>query len=213
MKINGTKFSRNCLGNTLQKTFNNDYFKEIFRNNESLADYGKEIIDDLFNMEEEEEYRTTIYLEENIRKEYLLNIYNIVTRTNFEKIKFYDNIFFLLIKISDKIIYIFRYEINEKSLELIYYTSFCIAYKFETGKIISFSTFDKYRDGSLIEKDALRECEIKINELLNFNYLIAYPNDFLQIYENIENTESNKTLDNLSKLMIKFALFTKRFIE
>ena len=136
MKINGTKFSRNCLGNTLKKTFDNDYFKEIFRHNESLADYGKEIIDNLFNMEEE--YMTTIYLEENIRKEYLLNIYKIVTRTNFEKIKFYDNIFFLLIKISDKLIYMFRYEINEKSLELIYYISFCIAYKFETGKITLF---------------------------------------------------------------------------
>ena len=107
----------------------------------------------------------------------------------------------------EKLLYFKKCAILNKTFFLLILVLFILVYS------ISFSTFDKYRDGSLIEKDALREYEKTINELLNYNYLIAYPDDFLQIYENIENTQSNKTLDNLSKLMIKFALFTKRFIE
>ena len=206
------ELSQNRLDNKIIKiSFDDNFYKIIFWYNDSLGEYGKDIIENLFNTEDN--YMTDIYLNDYLRIKYLSIVYNILKRTNIAKKKFYDNILFLCSKIADKLISIFRYEINEKALELIYYGALCIAYKFETRRIIKFSTFETCLKKCLIKKNELRIFEVKINELLNYNYLVSYPLDFLEIYENMDKTQSNKELDTVCKLLIKFALFTKRFSQ
>lgn len=209
MRMNRINLIRNILANnTVPKTIDEEFYKEIFWNNDSLREYGKEIIEHLLNKEDES--LTNICLNENFRIKYLSIIYTIIKNSDENK-KFYDNIFFFVVKISDKLISHFRYEINEKALELIYYGAFCIAIKYETGTPINFSVFENCLKDCLIKKNELILFEITINELLNYNYLFSYPEDFLQIYENIDKTQSIKELDLICKLLIKFELFTNRF--
>ena len=210
--MNKKKNLKNKLdNNNIKITFDDNYYKNIFCNNNFLKEYGKEIIKNLFNTEDN--HMTDIYLDEYLRIKYLSTVYNILTKANYKKKKFNDNILFIITKITDKLISQFRYDINEKALELIYYGALCIAYKLETGRIIKFSTFETCLKRCLINKNLLRTFEKTINNILNYNYLFSYPNDFLEIYKNMDKTQSIKELDNVCKLLIKFALFTKKFSE
>lgn len=210
--MNKKKILKNSLdNNTIKITFDDNYYKKIFWNNDFLKEYGKEIIENLFNTENN--HMIVIYLDEYLRIKYLSTVYNILTKANYTKKKFNDNILFIITKISDKLISQFRYDINEKALELIYFGALCIAYKLETGRIIKFSTFETCLKHCLINKKLLKIFEKTINDILDYNYLFSYLSDFLEIYKNMDKAQSIKDLDNVCKLLIKFALFTKKFSE
>lgn len=191
----------------IEKKKDDDFYKMIFCNNETIGEYGKEIIIDLLNTEDK--FMTKIILNEPFRIKYLSIIYNILIRSKIEKKIFYDNIIFLSVKMSDKLIYLLRNEINEQILQLIYFGSLYISYKFETGKSIQSSTFECLK-GCLINADEVKIFEITICKLLKYNFIVSYPEDILQIFENIEDTGKNKQLDCFCRLIIKFSMFTNR---
>ena len=208
MKKKRTKASWKILAyDIIEKKKDDDFYKMFFCNNETIGEYGKEIIIDLLNTEDK--FMTKIILNEPFRIKYLSIIYNILIRTKIEKKIFYDNIFFLSVKMSDKLIYLLRNEINEQILQLIYFGSLYISYKFETGKSIQSSTFECLKD-CLINADEVKIFEITICKLLNYNFIVSYPEDILQIFENIEDTGKNKQLDCFCRLIIKFSMFTNR---
>ena len=117
--MNKIKALKNILGNnTLKKTFNDDCFKILFPNNNLLGEYGQEIIEYLLN--KEDEYLANIYLGEKLRIKFLSIIYNIIIRIDIENKNFDDNIFFLSVTITDRLISLLRFDINnEKDLELL----------------------------------------------------------------------------------------------
>jgi len=212
MRKNDSIVSRRILeNNTLEIIQDEDFFKLVFYSDSFLGEYGNFIISDI--LKKEEEFKTNIRISESIRDKYLSILYNIIKKLPSKYKSSFNNIFFLTVKMTDKLINILKKKINSKYLQLIYYGSICLAYKFETQMFIEYSWIkNKIKDCIINEKELL-DFEWKIHKLLNYNYIIPSPHDFLKIYEYIDETDSNKELDNLCKFLINFALFINSLAE
>ena len=93
--------------------------------------------------------------------------------------------------------------LDDKTLQLICFTSLFIAYKYETGYYFLIEDLIKHTEDSLVTKEQVLKFEYEINSLLDFEYLIVYPNDFLKHYE---------LIDNYNKNIYYFCLFLIDFI-
>ena len=106
-----------------------------------------------------------------------------------------EEIHYLSINIFDRVLYKY-YEkkkiLNEETLQLICFTSLFIAYKYETGYYFLIEDLINHTEDSLVTKEQVLKFEYEINSLLNFDYLIVYPSDFIKHYELIDNINNKK---------------------
>ena len=117
-----------------------------------------------------------------------------------------EEIHYLSINIFDRVLYKYyknKKILDDKTLQLICFTSLFIAYKYETGYYFLIEDLIKHTEDSLVTKEQVLKFEYEINSLLDFEYLIVYPNDFLKHYE---------LIDNYNKNIYYFCLFLIDFI-
>ena len=106
-----------------------------------------------------------------------------------------EEIHFLSINIFDRVLYKYyekKKNLNEKTLQLICFTSLFIAYKYETGFYFLIDDLISHTEDALVTKEQVLKFEYEINSLLNFDYLIVYPSHFLKHYELIDNVNNKK---------------------
>ena len=169
------------------------------------------------------EYRKDIFLsllkeEKNNIPDYTLlkNIITPETRLKYilfliqvcDKITNKEEIHYLSINIFDRVLikyYQMNKIINEKILQLICFTSLFIAYKYETGFYFLIDDLINHTEDSLVTKEQVLKFEYEINSLLDFDYLIVYPSDFLKHYELIDNI-SNKKIYYFCLYLIDFII-------
>ena len=119
-----------------------------------------------------------------------------------------EEIHFLSINIFDRVLYQYyekKKNLNEKTLQLICFTSLFIAYKYETGFYFLIDDLISHTEDALVTKEQVLKFEYEINSLLNFDYLIVYPSHFLKHYELIDNV-NNKKIYYFCLYLIDFVL-------
>ena len=169
------------------------------------------------------EYRKDIFLtllreEKNNIPDYTL-IKNIIapeTRLKYilfliqvcDKITNKEEIHYLSINIFDRVLikyYQMNKIINEKILQLICFTALFIAYKYETCFYFLIDDLINHTEDSLVTKEQVLKFEYEINSLLDFEYLVVYPSDFLKHYELIDSI-SNKKIYYFCLYLIDFII-------
>ena len=204
-------------GSNFKKLFSNDNL--VMNYNSTILPKNNSDIDEIFellsikyvsNPQYVIEYRKDIFLsllkeEKNNTPDYALikNIIEPETRLKYilfliqvcDKITNKEEIHYLSINIFDRVLmkyYQMNKIINEKILQLICFTSLFIAYKYETGFYFLIDDLINHTEDSLVTKEQVLKFEYEINSLLDFDYLIVYPSDFLKHYELIDNITNKK---------------------
>ena len=204
-------------GSNFKKLFSNDNL--VMNYNSTILPKNNSDIDEIFellsikyvsNPQYVIEYRKDIFLsllkeEKNNTPDYGLikNIIEPETRLKYilfliqvcDKITNKEEIHYLSINIFDRVLikyYQMNKIINEKILQLICFTSLFIAYKYETGFYFLIDDLINHTEDSLVTKEQVLKFEYEINSLLDFDYLIVYPSDFLKHYELIDNIINKK---------------------
>ena len=204
-------------GSNFKKLFSNDNL--VMNYNSTILPKNNSDIDEIFellsikyvsNPQYVIEYRKDIFLsllkeEKNNTPDYALmkNIIESETRLKYilfliqvcDKITNKEEIHYLSINIFDRVLikyYQMNKIINEKILQLICFTSLFIAYKYETGFYFLIDDLINHTEDSLVTKEQVLKFEYEINSLLDFDYLIVYPSDFLKHYELIDNITNKK---------------------
>ena len=129
-------------------------------------------------------------IDEDTRLKYILFLIQVCDRiTNREEIHYLSiNIFDrVLTKYSEK-----KKRLDEKTLQLICFCALFIAYKYETGYYFLIDDLIKHTEDSLVTKAQILKFENVVHSLLDFDYLIVYPSDFLKHYELIDDINSKK---------------------
>ena len=219
--VNGSNFKKLFKNNNLILNYNsvispkkNSEFDEIFEllsikyvsNPQYVIQYRKDI------------FLTLLKEEKNFSPNYseLNNIINAETRLKYilfliqvcDRITTKEEIHYLSINIFDRVIskyYEQKKILTEKTLQLICFTSLFIAYKYETGYYFLIDDLINHTEDSLVTKEQVLKFEYEINSLLDFDYLIVYPSDFLKHYELIDNI-SNKKIYYFCLYLIDFIL-------
>lgn len=202
--INGSNFKK-ILGNNNLMLFNNtsknEEYDEIFQllsikyiNDPQYAiQYRKDIFITLLK---DEKNNTPDYtklsniITDETRLKYILFLIQVC-----DKITTKEEIHYLSINIFDRVLYYYYQKnknINEKTLQLICFTSLFIAYKYETGYYFLIDDLINHTEDSLVTKEEVLKFEYEINIMLNFEYLIVYPSDLLKHYELIDNINNKK---------------------
>ena len=217
-------------GNNFKKLFTNN--NSVMNYNSIILPKNNSEIDEIFellsikyvsNPQYVIEYRKDIFLtllreEKNNIPDYTL-IKNIIapeTRLKYilfliqvcDKITNKEEIHYLSINIFDRVLvkyYQMNKIINEKILQLICFTALFIAYKYETGFYFLIDDLINHTEDSLVTKEQVLKFEYEINSLLDFEYLVAYPSDFLKHYELIDSI-SNKKIYYFCLYLIDFII-------
>ena len=219
--INGNNFKKLFTNNNLVMNYNNI----ILPKNNSEIDEIFELLSIKYvsNPQYVIEYRKDIFLtllreEKNNIPDYTL-IKNIIapeTRLKYilfliqvcDKITNKEEIHYLSINIFDRVLvkyYQMNKIINEKILQLICFTALFIAYKYETGFYFLIDDLINHTEDSLVTKEQVLKFEYEINSLLDFEYLVVYPSDFLKHYELIDSI-SNKKIYYFCLYLIDFII-------
>lgn len=206
--VNGSNFKKLFANNNIILNHNNansskknSEIDEIFNlfsikyvsNPQYVIPYRKEIF---LNLLKEEKNNTPNYsqfdfiINQETRLKYILFLIQVCERiTNKEEIHY------LSINIFDRVLYKFKEKkkiLNEKILQLICFTSLFIAYKYETGYYFLIDDLINHTEDSLVTKDQVLKFEYEIHSLLDFDYLLVYPSDFIKHYELIDNINNEK---------------------
>ena len=217
-------------GNNFKKLFTNN--NSVMNYNSIILPKNNSEIDEIFellsikyvsNPQYVIEYRKDIFLtllreEKNNIPDYTL-IKNIIapeTRLKYilfliqvcDKITNKEEIHYLSINIFDRVLikyYQMNKIINEKILQLICFTALFIAYKYETGFYFLIDDLINHTEDSLVTKEQVLKFEYEINSLLDFEYLVVYPSDFLKHYELIDSI-SNKKIYYFCLYLIDFII-------
>ena len=206
--VNGSNFKKLFGNDNLFMNLNNSkYIKqnpeidEIFNllsikyvsNPQYVVQYRKDI---LLTLLKEEKNNSANYIEfenilsQDIRLKYILFLIQVC-----DKITYKEEIHYLSINIFDRMLNIYyekKKTLTEKTLQLMCFTSLFIAYKYETGYYFLLDDLINHTEDSLITKEQVLKFEYEINSLLDFDYLIVYPSDFLKHYELIDNINNKK---------------------
>ena len=206
--VNGSNFKKLFGTNNLILNYNkvnpsktNEEIDEIFNllsikhvsNPQYVIQYRKDIFltllkDEKNNSPNYSEFNNIISQETRLK--YILFLIQVCDRITTK-----EEIHYLSINIFDRVLYKY-YEkkkiLNEKTLQLICFTALFIAYKYETGYYFLIDDLISHTEDSLVTKEQVLKFEYEINALLDFDYLIVYPSDFLKHYELIDNINNNK---------------------
>ena len=219
--INGNNFKKLFTNNNLVMNYNsiilpknNSEIDEIFEllsikyvsNPQYVIEYRKDIF--LTLLREEKNNIPDYTLIKNIiapetRLKYILFLIQVC-----DKITNKEEIHYLSINIFDRVLikyYQMNKIINEKILQLICFTSLFIAYKYETGFYFLIDDLINHTEDSLVTKEQVLKFEYEINSLLDFEYLVVYPSDFLKHYELIDSI-SNKKIYYFCLYLIDFII-------
>ena len=219
--INGSNFKKLFTNNNLVMNYNsiilpknNSEIDEIFEllsikyvsNPQYVIEYRKDIF--LTLLREEKNNIPDYTLIKNIiapetRLKYILFLIQVC-----DKITNKEEIHYLSINIFDRVLikyYQMNKIINEKILQLICFTALFIAYKYETGFYFLIDDLINHTEDSLVTKEQVLKFEYEINSLLDFEYLVAYPSDFLKHYELIDSI-SNKKIYYFCLYLIDFII-------
>ena len=206
--INGSNFKKLFTNNNLVMNYNsiilpknNSEIDEIFEllsikyvlNPQYVIEYRKDIF--LTLLREEKNNIPDYTLIKNIiapetRLKYILFLIQVC-----DKITNKEEIHYLSINIFDRVLvkyYQTNKIINEKILQLICFTALFIAYKYETGFYFLIDDLINHTEDSLVTKEQVLKFEYEINSLLDFEYLVVYPSDFLKHYELIDSISIKK---------------------
>ena len=202
--IKGSNFKKLFGNNNLPIYYNNkrnEEYDEIFQllsikyvnNPQYVIQYRKDIF---MNLLKEEANNSPDYsklnniISDDTRLKYILFLIQVC-----DKITTKEEIHYLSINIFDRVVICYHEKnkiINEKILQLICFTSLFIAYKYETGYYFLLDDLINHTEDSLVTKEEVLKFEYEINSMLNFDYLIVYPSDFLKHYELIDNINNKK---------------------
>ena len=219
--INGSNFKKLFTNNNLVMNYNsiilpknNSEIDEIFEllsikyvsNPQYVIEYRKDIF--LTLLREEKNNIPDYTLIKNIiapetRLKYILFLIQVC-----DKITNKEEIHYLSINIFDRVLikyYQMNKIINEKILQLICFTALFIAYKYETGFYFLIEDLINHTEDSLVTKEQVLKFEYEINSLLDFEYLVVYPSDFLKHYELIDSI-SNKKIYYFCLYLIDFII-------
>ena len=219
--INGSNFKKLFTNNNLVMNYNsiilpknNSEIDEIFEllsikyvsNPQYVIEYRKDIF--LTFLREEKNNIPDYTLIKNIiapetRLKYILFLIQVC-----DKITNKEEIHYLSINIFDRVLikyYQMNKIINEKILQLICFTALFIAYKYETGFYFLIDDLINHTEDSLVTKEQVLKFEYEINSLLDFEYLVVYPSDFLKHYELIDSI-SNKKIYYFCLYLIDFII-------
>ena len=219
--INGNNFKKLFTNNNLVMNYNsiilpknNSEIDEIFEllsikyvsNPQYVIEYRKDIF--LTLLREEKNNIPDYTLIKNIiapetRLKYILFLIQVC-----DKITNKEEIHYLSINIFDRVLikyYQMNKIINEKILQLICFTALFIAYKYETGFYFLIDDLINHTEDSLVTKEQVLKFEYEINSLLDFEYLVVYPSDFLKHYELIDSI-SNKKIYYFCLYLIDFII-------
>ena len=219
--INGNNFKKLFTNNNLVMNYNsiilpknNSEIDEIFEllsikyvsNPQYVIEYRKDIF--LTLLREEKNNIPDYTLIKNIiapetRLKYILFLIQVC-----DKITNKEEIHYLSINIFDRVLikyYQMNKIINEKILQLICFTALFIAYKYQTGFYFLIDDLINHTEDSLVTKEQVLKFEYEINSLLDFEYLVVYPSDFLKHYELIDSI-SNKKIYYFCLYLIDFII-------
>ena len=219
--INGSNFKKLFTNNNSVMNYNsiilpknNSEIDEIFEllsikyvsNPQYVIEYRKDIF--LTLLREEKNNIPDYTLIKNIiapetRLKYILFLIQVC-----DKITNKEEIHYLSINIFDRVLikyYQMNKIINEKILQLICFTALFIAYKYETGFYFLIDDLINHTEDSLVTKEQVLKFEYEINSLLDFEYLVVYPSDFLKHYELIDSI-SNKKIYYFCLYLIDFII-------
>ena len=219
--INGNNFKKLFTNNNLVMNYNsiilpknNSEIDEIFEllsikyvsNPQYVIEYRKDIF--LTLLREEKNNIPDYTLIKNIiapetRLKYILFLIQVC-----DKITNKEEIHYLSINIFDRVLvkyYQMNKIINEKILQLICFTALFIAYKYETCFYFLIDDLINHTEDSLVTKEQVLKFEYEINSLLDFEYLVVYPSDFLKHYELIDSI-SNKKIYYFCLYLIDFII-------
>ena len=219
--INGSNFKKLFTNNNLVMNYNsiilpknNSEIDEIFEllsikyvsNPQYVIEYRKDIF--LTLLREEKNNIPDYTLIKNIiapetRLKYILFLIQVC-----DKITNKEEIHYLSINIFDRVLikyYQMNKIINEKILQLICFTALFIAYKYETCFYFLIDDLINHTEDSLVTKEQVLKFEYEINSLLDFEYLVVYPSDFLKHYELIDSI-SNKKIYYFCLYLIDFII-------
>ena len=219
--INGNNFKKLFTNNNLVMNYNsiilpknNSEIDEIFEllsikyvsNPQYVIEYRKDIF--LTFLREEKNNIPDYTLIKNIiapetRLKYILFLIQVC-----DKITNKEEIHYLSINIFDRVLikyYQMNKIINEKILQLICFTALFIAYKYQTGFYFLIDDLINHTEDSLVTKEQVLKFEYEINSLLDFEYLVVYPSDFLKHYELIDSI-SNKKIYYFCLYLIDFII-------
>ena len=219
--INGSNFKKLFTNNNSVMNYNsiilpknNSEIDEIFEllsikyvsNPQYVIEYRKDIF--LTFLREEKNNIPDYTLIKNIiapetRLKYILFLIQVC-----DKITNKEEIHYLSINIFDRVLikyYQMNKIINEKILQLICFTALFIAYKYETGFYFLIDDLINHTEDSLVTKEQVLKFEYEINSLLDFEYLVVYPSDFLKHYELIDSI-SNKKIYYFCLYLIDFII-------
>ena len=219
--INGSNFKKLFTNNNSVMNYNsiilpknNSEIDEIFEllsikyvsNPQYVIEYRKDIF--LTLLREEKNNIPDYTLIKNIiapetRLKYILFLIQVC-----DKITNKEEIHYLSINIFDRVLikyYQMNKIINEKILQLICFTALFIAYKYETCFYFLIDDLINHTEDSLVTKEQVLKFEYEINSLLDFEYLVVYPSDFLKHYELIDSI-SNKKIYYFCLYLIDFII-------
>jgi len=222
--VNGSNFKKLFKNNNIILNYNsaispispkkNSEFDEIFEllsikyvsNPQYVIQYRKDIF--LTLLKDENNHFPNYSLLNGIinsetRLKYILFLIQVCDRITTK-----EEIHYLSINIFDRVLtkyYEQKKILTEKTLQLICFTALFIAYKYETGYYFLIDDLINHTEDSLVTKEQVLKFEYEINSLLDFDYLIVYPSDFLKHYELIDNI-SNKKIYYFCLYLIDFIL-------
>ena len=219
--INGSNFKKLFTKDNLVMNYNsiilpknNSEIDEIFEllsikyvsNPQYVIEYRKDIFLTLLREEKNNIPDYTLIkniIEPETRLKYILFLIQVC-----DKITNKEEIHYLSINIFDRVLvkyYQTNKIINEKILQLICFTALFIAYKYETGFYFLIDDLINHTEDSLVTKEQVLKFEYEINSLLDFEYLVVYPSDFLKHYELIDSI-SNKKIYYFCLYLIDFII-------
>ena len=219
--INGNNFKKLFTNNNLVMNYNsiilpknNSEIDEIFEllsikyvsNPQYVIEYRKDIFLTLLREEKNNIPDYTLIkniIEPETRLKYILFLIQVC-----DKITNKEEIHYLSINIFDRVLikyYQMNKIMNEKILQLICFTALFIAYKYETGFYFLIDDLINHTEDSLVTKEQVLKFEYEINSLLDFEYLVVYPSDFLKHYELIDSI-SNKKIYYFCLYLIDFII-------
>ena len=213
------KFSKNNEENPAKMDSNNslqseenpgDFYSNIFSKIPPLIPYKNEIINDILKRKDKFFGHANF---DSKRQDYILNCFTIIKEglKDFGSPSSFFPIAFLSTKISDKLIFSSKGNINQKEYKLIYHGSVFIAAKYLTQYYIPILFDEGSDDKVLVTLEEVRNYENTINSIFNFQYNIVYPTDILCIYQLADETYENKEITKYCRFLFLFLMFSKIF--
>ena len=214
------KFSKNEENPARMDSYNNlqeeenpgDFYSNIFAKIPTLIPYQNEIISGILKRKDKFFGHANF---DSKRQDYILSCFTIIKEglKDFRSLSYFFPIAFLSTKISDKLIFSSKGNINKKEYKLIYHGAVFIAAKYLTQYYIPILFDEGNDDKEIITLEEVRNYEYTINSIFNFQYNIIYPTDILCIYQLADGTYENKEITKFCRFLFIFLMFCRTFTQ